>query len=60
MRVSIIVPTYKEKENIPKLFDRIFKVFKTNNISGEIIVVDDDSQDGTEEVVNNISKMGLL
>jgi len=58
MRVSIIVPTYKEKENIPKLFDRIFKVFKTNKISGEIIVVDDDSQDGTEEVVNKYIKNG--
>ena len=58
MRVSIIVPTYKEKENITKLFDRIFKVFKSNKMSGEIIVVDDDSQDGTDEVVNKYLKNG--
>lgn len=56
MNLSIVVPTYKEKENISKLFDRLFKVFKTHKINGEIIVVDDDSQDGTTEVVNKYSK----
>lgn len=59
MIVSIVVPTYKEKENISSLFDRIFKVLKTNKISGEIIVVDDNSQDGTEEVVNKYIKNGF-
>ncbi len=56
MKISIIVPTYKERENIPKLFDKIFKIFKTHNIDGEIIIVDDDSQDGTIEVVNKYKK----
>jgi dolichol-phosphate mannosyltransferase len=58
MKVSIIVPTYKERENISKLFDRIFDMFKTNKISGEIIVVDDNSQDRTDEVVNRYIKKG--
>jgi len=58
MLVSIVVPTYREKENISKLFERIFKVFKTNKINGEIIVVDDNSMDGTEEVVNKFIKKG--
>ena len=56
MKVSIIVPTYKEKENISKLFNRILNVFKTNKINGEIIVVDDNSQDETEEIVNRFIK----
>jgi dolichol-phosphate mannosyltransferase len=56
MKVSIIVPTYKEKENISKLFNRILYVFKKNKINGEIIVVDDNSQDGTEEIVNRFIK----
>jgi len=56
MKVSIIIPTYKEKDNISKLFNRILNVFKTNKINGEIIVVDDNSQDGTEEVVNKYIK----
>ena len=56
MKVSIVIPTYKEKDNIPELFDRIFKVFNNNKINGEIIVVDDDSQDGTIEIVNKYRK----
>lgn len=52
MKVSIVIPTYKEKDNISELFKRIFKVFNNNKIDGEIIVVDDDSQDGTSEIVN--------
>ena len=60
MKISIIVPTYKERENIPKLFDKIFKIFKTHNIDGEIIIVDDDSQDGSTEVVNKYRKNNPL
>ncbi len=56
MKLSIIVPTYKEKENLPKLFNKTFKVLKDNKIDGEIIVVDDDSQDGTVEIVNKYKK----
>jgi dolichol-phosphate mannosyltransferase len=56
MKVSIVIPTYKEKDNIPELFERIFKVFNNNKIDGEIIIVDDDSQDGTIEIVNKYRK----
>lgn len=56
MKVSIVIPTYKEKDNIPELFKRIFKVFDNNKINGEIIVVDDDSQDGTTEIVDKYKK----
>ncbi len=61
MKVSIVIPTYKEKDNIPELFDRIFNVFKNYKINGEVIVVDDDSRDGTIETVNKyIINMKLL
>ena len=56
MQISIVVPTYKEQENIQTLFERIFKVFKEHKIDGEIIVVDDDSNDGTEETVNKFTE----
>ena len=56
MKVSIIIPTFNEKENIPKLFERIFQVFKTYKTDWEIIVVDDDSRDGTDVVVKQYSK----
>ncbi len=51
MTVSIIVPTYKERENLPELFTRIFAFLDRSGIDGEVIVVDDDSRDGTERFV---------
>jgi dolichol-phosphate mannosyltransferase len=49
--VSIIVPTYKEAENIPCLTERVFRALASAQIEGELIIVDDNSRDGTPEVV---------
>jgi dolichol-phosphate mannosyltransferase len=46
--VSIIVPTYQESANIPVLFERV-KV-ALDGLPWEMIVVDDDSPDGTSNV----------
>jgi len=43
--LSIIVPTYRERENVPVLFERM-KV-ALDDLPWEMIVVDDDSPDGT-------------
>lgn len=51
--ISIILPTYNEKENIEKLVREIFDVTK-NNI--EVIIVDDNSPDGTGLVAENLTK----
>ena len=52
-KISVILPTYNEKGNIERLIEKIF-----SNLSEhiEIIVVDDNSPDGTWKVVGNISK----
>ena len=54
--LSIVVPTYNEKENIPELIKRIFKVLGENNIDGEVVIVDDNSPDGTAKVAEELSK----
>jgi dolichol-phosphate mannosyltransferase len=46
--LSIVVPTYQESANIPILFDRI-KV-ALSGLPWEMVVVDDDSPDGTSNV----------
>lgn len=48
--VSVIVPTYREAENLPILIPRVLAAFETSGQRGEIIVVDDNSNDGTEAV----------
>ncbi|WP_131114451.1 glycosyltransferase family 2 protein [Lichenihabitans psoromatis] len=43
--LSVIVPTFNERDNVPILFDRLAVVLR--DILWEMIVVDDDSTDGT-------------
>ena len=45
MRVSVIVPTYNEADNIVEVIDRLHRAL--SGVAHEIIVVDDDSPDGT-------------
>lgn len=54
-KLSIIVPTYKEAANIPELTRRIDSALK-NIYDYEIIIVDDNSQDGIEKAVDGLKK----
>ena len=51
---SIVIPTYNERKNIGKLISRINKICKKYRY--EIIVVDDNSPDGTSEVVKKLNR----
>jgi len=52
MKAIVIVPTYNEAENIANLIDKIFSV--DSNL--HILVIDDNSPDGTAEIVKRISE----
>jgi len=56
MDISIVIPTYNEKENILILIKKITTEFKKNKIKGEIIVVDDNSPDGTGKILDGWKK----
>ena len=59
--VSIVLGTYNERENLPKLIDAIEQVFQENQVTGEILVVDDNSPDGTSDVARELgSKYGNI
>jgi len=51
MKASIILPTYNEKDNIVELIQEIFKVLKPTQLNFDIVVVDDNSPDGTADMV---------
>ena len=56
---SIVIPTYNESENILRLISEIEKNLPTNDFT-EIIVVDDNSPDGTGKLVEDyITKEGI-
>jgi len=53
--ISIIIPTYNERDNIPILLKRIDDALRTAKIKYEVIIVDDNSPDGTAEVAEKLS-----
>lgn len=56
-QISIVIPTYNERENLPILIDEIFTTIKDcKDINLEIIVVDDNSPDGTGAVAEELAK----
>ena len=54
--VSVSIPTYNEKENIGKLIENIRDEFKRHDINGQVLIVDDNSPDGTGEIGDKIAK----
>lgn len=51
MQVSVILPTYNEANNIIPLIDAIEDYLSHDNVSYELVVVDDNSPDGTADIV---------
>jgi dolichol-phosphate mannosyltransferase len=49
--VTIVVPTYKEAENLPHLIDRVAKVRASYGLAIDMLIIDDDSRDGSIELV---------
>ena len=52
---SIVIPTYNEAGGIERLLRGLDELFKKNGLDGEIIVVDDNSPDGTGAIVDRLS-----
>ncbi len=60
MQVSVVVPTYREAENLTELIPRISLALAGGKMVGEIIIVDDDSRDGTVEVCASLREQHNL
>ena len=54
-KLAVVIPTYKERENIGFLISKITNIFKKTNYGLQILVVDDQSPDGTADVVKKLS-----
>ncbi len=54
--ISIVTPIYNEVESIPKLIEKICSTLIQNNLTYEIICVDDGSRDGSTELLTKLAQ----
>ena len=53
--LSIVVPTYNERSRIAELVDVVFGVYREAGIAGELVIVDDNSPDGTGAIADSLT-----
>ena len=52
MKIAVVIPTYNEKENLPKITEQIMALPLDLNL----LVIDDNSPDGTGQVAEDLAK----
>ncbi|EFX00187.1 dolichol-phosphate mannosyltransferase [Grosmannia clavigera kw1407] len=55
-RYSVILPTFNERQNLPIITWLLNRMFTESKLDWELIIVDDGSPDGTEEVAKQLVK----
>lgn len=56
MNLSLVIPVYNEQDNLPLLFDAIYKTMNTLDHSWELILVDDGSRDKSLSILKEYAE----
>ncbi|XP_027737098.1 dolichol-phosphate mannosyltransferase subunit 1 isoform X2 [Empidonax traillii] len=56
-RLSVLLPTYNERDNLPLVVWLLVRTFRDSGIDFEIIIIDDGSPDGTQEIAKQLEKI---
>lgn len=54
MKISVVIPTYNERENLPELVERLSRALQ--GYEYEIVIVDDDSPDKTWGLAEELAR----
>ncbi len=54
--LSVVAPCFNEADNVEELVDRLNTMFTRRGVSGEIVLVDDASTDGTSGVLRDLAE----
>ena len=54
--LSIVVPTYNERDRLAALVDAIFEAYEQEQVDGELVIVDDNSPDGTGALADELAR----
>jgi len=55
-KLAIAIPTYNEKDNLNALVSEIEKVLRNVNVKTAVLIIDDNSPDGTGVIADNLAK----
>lgn len=53
---TVVLPTYNEHENLERFVARLQEVFAEGGLNGRILVVDDNSPDGTGRIADSLAE----
>ena len=53
--LTLVVPTYNERDRLPDLVTAVFDAYQQGGVDGELVIVDDNSPDGTGQVADDLA-----
>lgn len=56
-KYSVILPTYNERHNLPIIVFLLCRTFQENQLDYEIVIVDDNSPDGTQTIARQLAAL---
>ncbi|MCL4321903.1 MAG: polyprenol monophosphomannose synthase [Deltaproteobacteria bacterium] len=63
MKILVAIPTYNERENIGRMIESVLNLNENETVKGlnaviNLVIIDDNSQDGTQEIVKGFIGIG--